>query len=84
MVLLASLLISCSQESFNKENEIENIRTFAKLYGYVRFFHPSDRASAVDWDRFAICGVKSLKNATTQKELRKALEDLFYPIAPTI
>ena len=30
---------------------IENVRAFAKLYGYVRWFHPSDEASAIDWDK---------------------------------
>ena len=25
--------------------EVENLRAFAKLYGYVRFFHPSDEAA---------------------------------------
>ena len=27
--------------------------TFTKLYGYVRYFHPSDEASNIDWENFA-------------------------------
>jgi len=37
---------------------IANLRAFARLYGVVRWFHPSDAAAAVDWDRFAIDGVR--------------------------
>ena len=33
---------------------IENLLAFAKLYGYVRYFHPSDAASSIDWERFAV------------------------------
>ena len=61
---------------------IENVRAFAKLYGYVRWFHPSDEASAIDWDRFAIYGVRRVKLARDRGELRRELEALFLPIAP--
>lgn len=63
---------------------IQNLRAFAKLYGYVKYFHPSDEASAIDWDEFAIYGAKQVKDAKNRKELKTALEGLFLPIAPTI
>lgn len=63
---------------------VENVRTFAKLYGYVRFFHPSDEAAAIDWDRFAVHGVRQVRGAGDADELREALEELFHPIAPTV
>ncbi|MBL7129341.1 MAG: hypothetical protein ISS16_10205, partial [Ignavibacteria bacterium] len=40
-----------------EKQEIQNLRSFTKLYGYVKYFHPSDEASEVDWDKFAIYGV---------------------------
>lgn len=63
---------------------VDNLRAFAKLYGYVRYFHPSDAASAVDWERFAVYGAGRVKDAATAEELRGALEALFGPIAPTV
>ncbi len=36
---------------------LDNLVAFAKLLGYVRYFHPSDQAAATDWNRFASDGV---------------------------
>ena len=63
---------------------LTNVRTFAKLYGYVRFFHPSDEASSIDWDRFAILGVGRVKDAPSPELLQERLVELFRPIAPTV
>ncbi|WP_103019427.1 S41 family peptidase [Salinibacter altiplanensis] len=66
------------------KEQVENVRAFAKLYGYVRYFHPSDAAAETDWDAFAIYGARKVKNASSQAELRSDLKALFKPIAPTI
>lgn len=63
---------------------IANIRAFAKLYGYVRYFHPADAARQIDWNRFAIHGVESVQWAASRNELKTQLESLFSPIAPTV
>ncbi|HMB93976.1 MAG TPA: S41 family peptidase [Rhodothermales bacterium] len=63
---------------------IDNLRAFAKLYGYVRYFHPSDAASAIDWERFAIHGVREVKGASSPEQLQEKLEALFLPLAPTV
>lgn len=68
----------------SEEQLIENISAFSKLYGYVRYFHPSVEASYLGWNRFAIYGVDQVKNAKDEKELKKKLEELFFPIAPTM
>ncbi len=68
----------------SQNGTVANLRAFAKLYGYVRFFHPSDEASEIDWDRFAILGSHKVKQAESPTELRAALESLFRPIAPTL
>lgn len=52
-----------------------NVRAFAKLYGYVRFFHPSDEASSIDWDRFAILGVDRVTDASSVDVLQERLEE---------
>ncbi len=53
------------------------------MFGYVRYFHPSDEAAQVDWDKFAVYGSERVKKAGSLKELRAILEELFLPIAPT-
>jgi len=70
--------------SQGQAQRVQNLRAFAKLYGYVKYFHPSDEASAIDWDKFAVYGVKQVKDAKDTEELKTALEALFLPIAPTI
>ena len=71
-----------------KQNEktsfLENIKTFSKLYGYVRYFHPSDEAAKIDWNKFAVYGINEVENAYTKKELVSILIRLFKPIAPSI
>lgn len=64
--------------------QVENLHVFATLYGYVRYFHPSDAAADTDWETFATYGAQKVKDATSQAELRSDLETLFKPIAPTV
>jgi len=77
------LLSCCTKGSREVTQPIQNLRAFAKLYGYVRYFHPSDEASQVDWERFAIYGAEKVKAAKNSEELKSILEQLFLPLAPT-
>lgn len=77
-VLLAQTSPSSSPQ------EIQNLVAFAKLYGYVKYFHPSDEAGQIDWNRFAIYGAKKIRGTRGAKELKQRLEELFKPIAPAI
>jgi C-terminal processing protease CtpA/Prc len=63
---------------------IKNIEVFARLYGYVKYFHPADEAGEIDWERFAIYGVKRVEPAKNSTQLKKILEELFLPIAPAV
>ena len=54
---------------------------FAKAYGYIKYFHPSDEAALLDWDLFA---VHSSEQVLKSSDLQKTLETLFLPIAPAI
>jgi hypothetical protein len=40
----------------------------------VRFFYPGDEAASIDWDRFAVYGVKHVMKAKSREELKQALE----------
>jgi C-terminal processing protease CtpA/Prc len=62
----------------------ENLVAFARLFGYVRHFHPSDQAAANDWESFGIAGVDQVESARTPAELAARLEQLFRPLAPTL
>ena len=64
--------------------ELTNLRAFARLYGVMRFFHPSDEAAGLDWNRYAMLGVGRVRGAKDAGELEAALEALVAPIAPTV
>jgi hypothetical protein len=68
----------------SNKTALNNIKTFSKLYGYIRYFHPSDEAAEIDWNEFAVYGVQQVTNAKDSNELKSTLEELFTPIAPTI
>ncbi|MFZ1530330.1 MAG: S41 family peptidase [Ferruginibacter sp.] len=80
-VLLLSVLIGFSQKN---SRQIDNVKAFAKLYGYTRYFHPSDEAAALNWNKFAIYGANEVRSAKNEEELLETLRKLFAPIAPAI
>lgn len=67
-----------------KEEIHTNLEAFAKLYGYVRYFHPSDEAAELNWEQFAVYGAGKVKGARNAIELKAVLEEIFLPIAPTM
>jgi len=81
-VILVFILIGsfgvCSQSVTNQK--VQNIETFARLYGYARWFHPSDEAQEINWDKFAVLGVQKIEHIKSTKELRDTLFQLFSPI----
>jgi len=63
---------------------VQNLRTLAKLYGYLRYFHPSDEAARVDWDGLAILAAAKIKDSPDAAALKAALEEVFRPVAPSM
>lgn len=87
MCFLACLLIVFQQtpaQNVPQDRKISNIASFAKLYGYVRYFHPSEEAAKMNWDNFVYYGIKDVENAANAKVLKQKLTALFYPIAPSV
>jgi hypothetical protein len=78
------LLLQSDCTPGERSQEMQNLRAFAKLYGYIRYFHPSDEAFQINWDKFVISGVEKVKTAADSQELGSILEAMFLPIAPTI
>jgi len=64
--------------------KIENLKAFSKLYGYVRYFHPSDEAASIDWNKFLYYGIEQVAIAKDSADLKTTLDSLFLPIAPSI
>jgi len=85
-LVLVSVLILGSTDCIGGQgpDPVGNLRAFAKVYGYVRYFHPSDQAADIDWEAFAAFGATRVKNVGAPGELQTTLEDLFLPFAPTL
>jgi len=87
LIAITTLGVACaglSSRPSGAPDQIANLHAFARLYGAVRWFHPSDAAAVVDWDRFAIDGARRVIDAPDPQALRVALAALFAPIAPTV
>ena len=84
-LLLALLLTGPPVQLDAQEvDPVENLSAFARLYGYVRYFHPSDEAAELDWEAFAAYGATRVKDSRSSEELRETLMELFSPVAPTV
>jgi len=66
------------------EQVMANLVAFARLYGYMRHFHPSDEAASLSWVRVAINGVATAREAFDAAELAQKLQTFFQPSAPTL
>src|SRR6185503_18343722 len=91
VVVIAIATVACRGQTVRTTSlnsatarRVANLHAFARLYGVVRWFHPSDAAAAVDWDRFARDGAHRVVDAMDQRALRATLTELFAPIAPTM
>jgi hypothetical protein len=67
-----------------KAQQVVNLHAFARAYGVVRWFHPSDAGAAIDWNEFAVIGAHLVADADSGQALRERLTRLFTPIAPTV
>ena len=83
-LIIGSFALACQSEKCYKtqvlEKKVRNLEAFARLYGYARWFHPSDEAQEIDWDKFAVLGVQKVENIKSSKELKDTLYRLFSPI----
>ena len=84
LLLNAYKLYGIQDEICRISQETENLEAFSKVYGYVKYFHPSDEAYSLDWDDFAVYGVKRIRSVQSKNELKTVLEELFKSIAPSI
>jgi len=63
---------------------IDNLEALARLFGYVRFFHPSDQAASADWAALLFGAVRQVENAASPQDLCARLHSVFAAVAPTV
>jgi Peptidase family S41 len=63
---------------------LENLQAFARLFGYVRYFHPSDAAVTADWDQLAIHSIQTIEKAQSPSELAAYLTDALGPVSVAV
>ena len=81
--LAAAALPARAQQRLSRQQE-KNLVAFARLFGYVRYFHPSDEAQTVAWPLLATKGSRQMLAVRNDAELVRALNNLFQPLGPTI
>jgi len=81
ILFLVAVLCWNSHANSQSKQQIKNLKAFAKTYGYVKYFHPSDEAANFDWDAFAIYGASEIEKCNSEKEVLSTLKKLFNPIA---
>lgn len=91
------LLVACQSSTNTKPDSTSEGKTisqkvypqeqamaaFAKLYGYARYFHPTDHAMIVDWDKFLIYGIDKIK-ANNSLSLDQLLNQIFEPLSDNL
>jgi len=65
-------------------DKVQNLLVFAKSYGYVKYFHPSDEVEAIDWKKFSAFGARKIVECKNAEELIQSLNELYHPIAPSV
>ncbi|MBC7977247.1 MAG: hypothetical protein H7138_19905 [Myxococcales bacterium] len=89
LLLLCLVGLACrhaarEHEAVANHSRVANLRAFAKLYGVVRWFYPGDTAATVDWDRFAIDGVRAIVDSPDAAGRRAVLAEIWHPVAPAV
>jgi hypothetical protein len=80
-VLLFSPGAATSQTT---DTEIDNLEAFARLAGYLQYFHPTDAASEADWQSVIATNAERVIDIESPDALAEELNAIFAPYAPTV
>lgn len=83
-ILIVCAIFFISASCTPQQTKVDHLKTFAKAYGYVKYFHPSDEASEIDWNIFAAFGANEILKCNNTEEVIATLNNLFKPIAPSV
>lgn len=84
---VVALLLCGSAVAAAESRDLAAHTAWARLVGYVRFFHPSDQVAACDWSAFTLATAGQVlggESAEDPATLAARLEALFRPVAPTL
>ena len=80
-LLLCLGLAGCvAQPPLRATARVDPLLALARVYGVVRYFHPSDSVERVDWNRFLVFATQTMEGASGERETAARLERLFEPI----
>ncbi len=82
--LIISFFILLISNSLFGQKKINSLTSFAKAYGYVKYFHPSAECTEINWDKFSAYGTEEILKCKDQNEVVQRLNQLFQPIGPAI
>lgn len=80
--ILDSIKVDIDEPAPLSAQRTKSLIDFAKVYGLIRYFYPSDQAKKINWDAFAFYGVKSILNSRDPSP--QLIEKLFKPVAPLL
>ncbi|MEO1128799.1 MAG: S41 family peptidase [Planctomycetota bacterium] len=66
------------------ERATNNLVALAELTGLIRYYHPSDQAADVDWDRLTVFAARQVKPRADDEELVMTLRVVFERLAPAV
>ena len=82
--ILICFTFSAKAQAVGKDSDtnqqLRNIEFFAKIFGNVRYFYPSKAALQINWDKFAVYGVRKVENCKNDEELIQVANNLFLPL----
>jgi hypothetical protein len=71
--------ISLLKAQVNDTNKLYEYQNFARLYGYIRYFHPSENNKSINWETFIYKGLEYIEKNKDIDEIKR-LETLFSEI----
>lgn len=81
--LLAAAALAACMPAFAQrapavtETQLDALQAFARTYGAVRYFHPSDSLDKIDWNRFLVHGAERMGAVADVAAIGPALESLY-------
>lgn len=56
--------------------DVENLALLCKVWGFMKYYHPSVRAGEYDWDRELLCIMPSLVSLPSKEKRNEVLVNL--------
>lgn len=84
MTIRLFILLFISINSLFSQNTKDNLYTYSKLYGYIKYFYPDTSLYNANWVKICEAGVAKVINCKSKQELTDSLNMFFKDIAPLI